>query len=1075
MTRVIDTYELSPMQAGMLFHAVSAGYSGVYVEQVVATLREPLDETVFLRAYQRVVERHPILRSRFRWESVAEPVQDVVDQVQIPVERFDWRAFAETERRQRFQALLDHERTRGFDLAQAPLMRFAIVRAAEREHLMLWTFHHLLLDGGSSLVLREVFTFYEAFLRGADVDLPLPRPYRDYIEWLRKLDHDCAKPYWQDALSGFRAPTPLVVARDREAEQVAGSDRGSHEIRLSAELTTALKQRAREASVTLNILLQGIWALLLHRYSGETDIVFGAVRGCRRSTVSGAHQMLGPFVNTLPMRVRIDPETAFVQLLQQLRAQHVVLREYEQTPLVKIQGWSDVPRGTPLFESIFMFENQTLDAYLRALGGAWNERHFQYLGQTNYPLAVNAYGGPELLLQLVYSRRRFAGNVVARMLGHLQTMLEAVAADSRARLKDLPLLTEAERHQLLLEWNATGTDYPADALIHELFAVQANRTPEAVAVVFEGQSLTYRELDARTNQLARCLQNRGVGPDTLVALCVERSLEMVVGILGILKAGGAYVPIDPDYPPQRIAYMLEEVQSPLVLTQRRLHAQLPLARERSIYLDTDWPAIAQERSSPVSSAVTASNIAYVMYTSGSTGHPKGIMIPHAGICNLMFWTQRVYPLGDADVVLQKTSFGFDASVWEFFAPLQAGAKLVMARPGGHLDLAYLTKTILAHGVSILKVVPSQLRLLLEDETFCRCAPPLRHIYCAGEPLTRDLCETFSMKLPRAALHNLYGPTETSVDATYWDCPGGGCDVVPIGRPVDNTRTYVVDPRMQLCPIGVPGELLVGGVGLARGYLNKPELNAEKFIPDPFSATPGARLYKTGDRVRYLPDGNIEFLGRIDNQVKIRGYRVELGEIEAVLAEHPEVRQAAVHLWTSKPDDIRIVACCVLAKAGVLAPNTLRKHLRSRLPEYMIPQYFLPVEEIPLTPNGKIDRSKLPTPAIAESGVSQHEAPADPVEVAIAEIWTKLIHPARPIDRNDRFFEMGGHSLLGLRALGQMEQELGVKLDFRALFQESLADIATRCRSQRIAQSAGDSGVARTVPLHAATGPRDRAI
>ena len=377
MTSVIDTYELSPMQAGMLFHAVSGGDPGVDIEQVVATLHEPLDEAHFLRAWQRVAERHPILRSRFRWEGVAEPVQDVIDRVQIPVERFDWRALAEAERRERFQALLDHDRARGFDLGQAPLMRLALVRAAEREHWVLWTFHHALLDGRSCLlVLREVFAFHEAFSRGGDADLPLPRPYRDYIEWLRKLDHDAAKPYWQDALSGFRAPTPLVVARDREAEHVTGGAWGAHEIRLSAALTTALRERAREASVTLNNLLQGAWALLLHRYSGESDIVFGATRACRRSALGGADDMVGLFINTLPIRVRIDPESELVPWLQQLRAQQVALREYEHTPLVKVQGWSDVPRGTPLFESILVFENQTLDARLRALGGAWSERRF---------------------------------------------------------------------------------------------------------------------------------------------------------------------------------------------------------------------------------------------------------------------------------------------------------------------------------------------------------------------------------------------------------------------------------------------------------------------------------------------------------------------------------------------------------------------------------------------------------------------------------------------------------------------------------------------------------------------------
>ena len=407
---------------------------------------------------------------------------------------------------------------------------------------------------------------------------------------------------------------------------------------------------------------------------------------------------------------------------------------------------------------------------------------------------------------------------------------------------ELPLLTDAERRQLLVEWNDTATDYPADALLHELFEAQAGRTPDAVAVVFEEQRLTYRELDTRTNQLAHHLQKCGVGPDTLVAICVERSLEMVVGLLGILKAGGAYVPIDPEYPRQRIAYMLEEVQSPVVLTQHRLRAQLPLDFTRTICLDTDWEAIARESASRASSPVTASNIAYVIYTSGSTGRPKGVMVPHVAICNHMFWMQRAHPLERADVELQKTPFGFDASVWEFFAPLLAGATLVMARPGGHLEPAYLADAILLHRVSILQLVPSQLRMLLEEPTFWRCAPPLKNVYCGGEPLTKELCEEFYRRLPRGRLRNLYGPTEACIDSTSWDCPDDGIPgAIPIGRPIDNARTYIVNPRMKPSPIGVPGELLVGGAGLARGYLNEPGLTAEKFVPDPFRVDIGARV------------------------------------------------------------------------------------------------------------------------------------------------------------------------------------------------------------------------------------------
>src|SRR6267143_3266902 len=1010
MTRVIDTYELSPMQAGMLFHAVSEGASGVDIEQVVATLHEPLDEVKFLRAWQRVANRHSILRSRLRRERLEVPVQDVVDEIQIPVEQFDWRAFGKAERDQKFQALLDSDRVRGFDLEHAPLMRLTIVRAEEREYWVLWTFHHILIDGRSfPLVLREVFAFYEAFSRGADLDLPLPRPYRDHIEWLRKLDMDSSKGYWQDALAGFRAPTPLVVTRDRQREQVNGTIRGAQEVRLSAALTTALNDRARDASVTVNTLLQGAWALLLHRYSGEPDIVFGATRACRGSTVSDAHGMVGLFINTLPMRVRIDPETEVVPWLQQLRARQVELRDYEHSPLVKVQGWSDVPRGTPLFESVLVFDDNTLDARLRSLGGAWSERRFQQRGQTNFPLSLAAYGDPELLLQLEYSRRRFDDDVVARMLDHLRTLLEGMAVHPQARLKDLRLLTESEQHQLLAEWNDTNTDYPASASIQELFEAQAARTPEAVAVEYEGLRLTYGELNARANQVARYLARHGVGPDALVGICVERSLEMVVGILGILKAGGAYVPLDPEYPASRLSFMLEDTAAPVLLTQATLRDKLPAYAGRTVSLDADWPQIAREGQGDLGVEVSARNFAYVIYTSGSTGKPKGVVVPHRAVVNFLTSMMREPGLTADDVLVAVTTLSFDIAVLELYLPLTLGATVVIASRDEAMDGQALKGLLEQHRASVMQATPVTWRLLLEAGW--KGGPPFKALV-GGEALPKDLADQLIAR--GVELWNLYGPTETTVWSTcarITDTSNG----ITIGKPIANTTVYILDAQSNLCPIGVPGELCIGGVGVTLGYLNRPELTAERFIPDPFSATVGATLYRTGDRARWRSDGTLEHLGRLDHQVKVRGFRVELGEIETILAEHPAVRQAAVHLWQVKANDVRIVACCVPAKAGILAPIKLRKHLRARLPQYMVPQHFLLVEEIPLTPNGKVDRSKLPTPAVSLPGDGHsYAAPRTPTENAIAQIWSAVLGMER-VGINDNFFALGGYSLLLLRA------------------------------------------------------------
>ena len=684
MTQVSDTYELSPMQAGMLYDAVSGGGPGVNIVQITAMLPEALDEAAFVRAWQMVAERHPVLRSRFRWEGVADPVQDVFDRVEIPVQRFDWQALSESERQQRFQALLDNDRIRGIDLSLSPLMRLTFVRASENEYWMLWTYHHAVLDGRARLLLlREVFAFYEAFMQRGDAALPVPRPYRAYIEWLRSLDHRAAKPYWQRALAGFRAPTPLFVARDRESADVTGSDFGWLEIRLSLALTTALRERAREASVTLNTLVQGAWALLLHRYSGETDIVFGATRACRRSVLGGADDMVGLFLNTLPLRVQVAPDAGLVTWLQQLRAQQVALRDYEHTPLAEIQGWSEVPRGLPVLDTILVFENQTLDSRMRAFGRAWSNRRFRVRGQANLPLVLNAWGDDELVLQLDYLRRRFADDVVTRMLGHLHTLLEGMAAHPQARLSDLPYLTTAERRQLQVEWNATAVGYPAEVLLHELFEQQVDRAPERTALRVGATVLSYGELETRATRLAQVLRSRGVCRGQRVGLCVERGADMLAAVLGILKAGGAYVPLDPSFPEERLRFMAEDARLSVLVSSTALASSFGLPRERQLLLDADAGTIASAPHTRLPKDVHSAqpdDPAYVIYTSGSTGKPKGVVVPHRAVVNFLTSMAREPGLSADDVLVAVTTLSFDIAVLELQLPLTLGATVVIGEP-----------------------------------------------------------------------------------------------------------------------------------------------------------------------------------------------------------------------------------------------------------------------------------------------------------------------------------------------------------------------------------------------------------
>ena len=1056
-TDVEDSYPLSPLQQGLLFNTLSDPGSGVDIEQLVCELHEPVDVTALQRAWQCVIARHPVLRTNLRWENLPEPRQEVQARVELPWEERDWRGLAGSDRVERFAQFQNADRRRGFELTRAPLFRLTLLRYGEAEFHLMWTVHQAVLEGRSfAVAIPEVFAFYEAFREGKEISLPRPRPYRDYIDWLRQQDFSKDEAFWRQTLKGFIGPTPLAVDHAPVPSQISRTRRATQDILLSAHATSALRKLAQDNGVTLNTIVQGAWALLLNRYSGEADIVIGVIRADGRSAIEGAEAILGLFLNTLPLRVQVKPESALIPWMKEVRLQWMAMRGHEHTQLANIQTWSDVPAGSPLFQSTVMFENYDLDTLLRNQGGAWSKRRFHLFSQSNYPVDVAAFDGTQLRLSIDFDRSRMDDAAAERMINHLRTLLHGMAANPDARLGELPLLTEDERHQLLVEWNDTAVDYPRDTLLHELFEEQAQRTPDEVKVIFEGQTLTNAELEARGNQLAHFLQKRGVVPDTLVAICLERSLEMVVGVLGILKAGGAYVPIDPDLPQQRIAYILEETKSPVVLTQHRLLDRLPPDCANATCLDTDWAAISQESTFRATSRATASNLAYVIYTSGSTGRPKGVMITHAGICNHMHWMKRAHVLSAGDVELQKAPFGFDASVWEFFAPLMTDAYLVMARPDGHLDPVYLAEMIRTHHVSTLQVDPSLLRMLLDEPTFWHCGACLEKVYCGGEPLTTELCDTFTARLPQSQLYNVYGPTEAAIDATYWACPRDDLPVtIPVGRPIDNVRVYIVNPQMQLLPVGVPGELLVGGAGVARGYLNDPKLTAERFIPDPFSTDGQARVYRTGDIARYLPDGNIEYLGRLDHQVQIRGFRIEPGEIEAAIAGHPLVREVLVVAHEFAPADKRLVAYVVAENPPADLAEQLRSRLRSRMPEHMVPAHFISLPALPRTPVGKVDRKQLPVPGPFATQAT-YVAPRTPTEQAVAATWREVLQYER-IGVRDNFFELGGHSLLLVKLISRINLAHGIKLGSSDLVQnptvEQIAELIDR-RLQKGTQLSG---------------------
>jgi len=907
---VVDIYELSPMQQGILFHALYEPGSEVYFEQMSCEIRSALDALALRRAWQGLIERHPVLRTAFNWEALDKPVQLVYRDVELPWQELDWSQYDPAEQERRLAAYLQADRAFGFELDQPPLMRCALIRLGASAYRFVWSHHHLILDGWCLPILfREALELYHASRRTRPAVLASHRPYRDYIIWLQQQDMAAAERYWREYLRDFRHSMPFNV--DRSATAATGYAETATQ--LPEQASQDVEALARRQRVTLSTVVRAAWALLLHRYSGEADVVFGATVSGRPAALAGVEAMVGLFINTLPVRARIHEHQDLAALLAKMGEQQVAAEEFAFAPLASIQKWSETPAGAPLFESLLVFENYPLDASLEEQVGDLQIGTVQSAEKTNYPLTLVAVPGPCLRLKLLYDRARFDDGVITDMLAHLGNLLSGMAADDAQKLARLEMTDATTRRRLLVDWNATRREYPTDTCLHQLIEAQVERTPDALAVRVPAnlpnstaKSLTYRALNSRANRLAQHLRNLGVGPETPVGVCMERSTEMIVGLLAILKSGGAYLPLDPSYPVERLTFMLQDAGVNVVLAQQHLLSALPASSARVICIDADPATFAHLPATNPAAGARAGNSAYIIYTSGSTGKPKGVANGHRAIVNRLWWMQDAYRLDATDRVLQKTPISFDVSVWELFWPLLTGAVLTLAKPEGHRDPAYLTQLIATEAITTLHFVPSMFRAFLEAPGV-ECVSRLKRIFCSGEALSSELAGRFLALRKRfdspCELHNLYGPTEAAVDVTYQACRQvGTAATVPIGRPIANTRIHILDERLQPTPPGVPGQLYIGGVALALGYRNRPELTAEKFIPDPFAGEaeivgePGGRLYATGDLARHLPgdaDGTIEFLGRLDHQVKIMGFRIEPGEIEAALVRLAGVKQAVI--------------------------------------------------------------------------------------------------------------------------------------------------------------------------------------
>jgi amino acid adenylation domain-containing protein len=995
-----------------------------------------LDVQALEWSLNEIVARHDVLRTSF------EMVDSELTQVVAPFRGFtlecvNLSGLPEAERESEARRLTVEDVETPFDLSTGPMFRVRLLRLGEREHLLLLTIHHIICDGWSTQILwKEISTFYQTFAWGLTSPLAeLPIQYVDYAAWQREwlAGGTLAQQlnYWKEQLAG--APATLGLPTDWPRPAVLSFSGAEATFTLSAHTSEALRTLGQQEGVTLFMTLLTAFNVLLYRYSGQDDIVVGTpVAGRNRKELEG---LVGFFANTLALRTRLNGDPTFIELLRCVQKVTVDAYTHEALPFERLveelQPERDLSRN-PLFQVMFTMQNATAAPAAAMSGLTLGEQKFDYRS-ARFDLELNVWEEEERLAgNLFYSTELFEADTIRRILGNFEVLLDAIATDPKLRISELPLLTETEQ-RTLVEWNDTLADYDdAGKCLHALFEAQVERDADAVALTFEEQQLTYAELNARANRLAHYLRMCGVGPDVLVGICADRSVEMVVGLFGILKAGGAYVPFDPQYPEERLQFMLEDAHARVLLTQAHLLERLPETGAKVVCLDADWAAIAGQPTDNPSPLTTEDNLAYVIYTSGSTGKPKGAMNTHAGIVNRLLWMQEAYHLTEHDVVLQKTPFSFDVSVWEFFWPLLVGARLVVARPGGHQDRDYLVDLINRSKVTTLHFVPSMLQVFLDAAGVQSCVS-LRQVICSGEALPFELQERFFAR-QGARLHNLYGPTEAAVDVSYWECQQESeRRVVPIGKPITNLQLHVLDRWMRPVPVGVAGELHIGGIGLARGYHWRPELTAEKFIPDPFSHEPGGRLYRTGDLARYLPDGNIEFLGRLDFQVKIRGLRIELGEIETVLRGHPDVNDAVVVATEKEPGQTQLVAYVVAAEGGPLEVATLRSHLNEQVPEYMVPAFFVMLDALPLSPNGKIDRKALPDPEM-DSLRREHAVvgPSDVVELKLVQVWEEILGVA-PISVKDNFFELGGHSLLGVYLMARIEQVMGGKLPLAVLF------------------------------------------
>ena len=1065
--KIKDAYPLSPMQSGLLFHSILDSKSDAYIIQFIFKLIGDVDAESLKDAWQKVCDLHSVLRTGFGGQSGQTPFQYLLDCIDISFQVIDWASFGQQEQEYNLAEFLKRDRKNGFNLNKAPLFRIVLIRYSADRYDMVWTLHHILIDGWSlPIVLKDVLEAYRNIVYNTDLYLDTPRPYRDYIAWLQRQELKQAEIFWKDYLHELEGPTWLSFKEiiDKRANETYDN----FLFHFSSEETDAFVKFAKENALTLNTVIQGAIGIILKTYTQQKEVILGITVSGRAIDLPGIESMVGLFINTLPLRLSFKAEETVFLFLQNLQEQSQKLNEFAYASLSQIQSWC--PVDGKLFDAILVFENYPLDNQILNHDVGFKIQSVNGIEKTEYPLSIIVRPGNQLSFSISYQTEHFNEEYIKKLSEHLREVLSHFISNPEDSAERISILALKERNQVLIEWNETRVDYLKDKCFHELFEESAKAYPERIALIFEEQSLTYEQLNHHANQLAHYLRTLGVIPDTLVAISLERSLEMVIGILGILKAGGAYVPIDPAYPAERLQFMLQDTKASILLTDSSLKMLFSSYSEKIIFLDHKNKDLQNQSTSNPVFLTSSDNLAYVIYTSGSTGKPKGVMIEHRSLVNRLMWMQDKYHLTAADRVAQKTPFSFDVSVWEFFWPLMIGATEILAAPEEHKDSELILKFINKNRISVCHFVPSMLEHFLTFTEGDTIANSLRLVITSGEALSHDLAQRCHERL-KASLNNLYGPTEATVDVTFYECLRNDESLrIPIGRPIANTQTYILDNFLNPVPVGVAGELYLGGVGLARGYLNRPDLTAEKFIPNPFTHQ-NLRLYRTGDIARYLPGGNIDFLGRIDHQVKIRGLRIELGEIESVLNRHDNIAQSLVLAREAEQGIKKLVAYIVPKELFIssLSSEELIDHLSRSVPDYMIPSHFIFLDKIPLMSNGKVDGRSLPVPDKNLRLLKcSYISPETDVEKKLASIWSEVLKIEK-IGINDHFFKIGGHSLLAMQVISRVRHQYDIDLPLRNLFEhQTIADLSvvieSLCQEKNRLQMPSITAKQRPVPL-----------